>query len=99
MCLIHDECGEARFANPITFRCATCGEAYARRGDLLAHLRQSGHGYSPERDRARPPDVCSACASASAWQRLSTGCDGQWHSPALPTRRGSVLPRVPPVWP
>jgi uncharacterized C2H2 Zn-finger protein len=55
MCLLHDECGEAHLGTPITFRCATCGEAFARRGDLLAHLRQRGHGHAVERDGARPP--------------------------------------------
>jgi uncharacterized C2H2 Zn-finger protein len=55
MCLLHDECAEARLGTPITFRCATCGEAFARRGDLLAHLRQRGHGRSEERDKVRPP--------------------------------------------
>ena len=52
MCLLHDECGAARLGTPITFRCATCGEAFARRGDLLAHLRQRGH--PTERDKVRP---------------------------------------------
>jgi len=51
-CLLHDECGAARLGAPITFRCATCGEAFARRGDLLAHLRQRGH--PTERDKVRP---------------------------------------------
>ena len=54
MCLLHDECGAARLGTPITFRCATCGEAFARRGDLLAHLLQRGHGHSAERDKVRP---------------------------------------------
>jgi hypothetical protein len=44
MCLRHDDCGEARLGTPITFRCATCGEAFARRDDLYAHLLQLGHG-------------------------------------------------------
>jgi uncharacterized C2H2 Zn-finger protein len=55
MCLLHDECGEARLGSPITFRCATCGEAFARRGDLFAHLCQRGHGHPAEWDKARPP--------------------------------------------
>jgi uncharacterized C2H2 Zn-finger protein len=55
MCLLHDECGAARLGTPITFRCATCGEAFARRGDLLAHLYQLGHGHPAEWDKARPP--------------------------------------------
>ena len=55
MCLLHDDCAEARLGTPITFRCATCGEAFARRGDLLAHLRQRDHGHPAEWDRARPP--------------------------------------------
>ena len=45
MCLVHDECGEARLGTPITFRCATCGEAFSRRGDLLAHMEKNGHGH------------------------------------------------------
>jgi len=55
MCLLHDDCGEARLGTPITFRCATCGEAFARRGDLFAHLQRLGHGHPAEWDRARPP--------------------------------------------
>ena len=55
MCLLHDECGAARLGTPITFRCATCGEAFARRSDLFAHLRQRGHGHPAEWDKARPP--------------------------------------------
>ena len=55
MCLLHDECAEARLGTPITFRCATCREAFARRGDLLAHLRQRGHGHPAEQDKVRPP--------------------------------------------
>lgn len=54
-CLFHDECRSGRMGNPITFRCATCGEAFALRGDLLAHLRQGGHGHPMERDPALPP--------------------------------------------
>jgi uncharacterized C2H2 Zn-finger protein len=55
MCLLHDDCGEARLGTPITFRCATCGEAFGRRGDLFAHLRQRGHGHPAEWDMARSP--------------------------------------------
>ena len=55
LCLLHDECGAARLGSPITFRCATCGDAFARRGDLLAHLRQRGHGHPAQRDKVRPP--------------------------------------------
>lgn len=55
MYLLHDVCGAARLGTPITFRCATCGEAFARRGDLFAHLRQRGHGHPAEWDMARPP--------------------------------------------
>ncbi len=55
MCLLHDECDEARLGTPITFRCATCGAAFARRGDLFAHLHERGHGHPAEWDRSRPP--------------------------------------------
>ena len=55
MCLVHDECGAAHLGTPITFRCATCGDAFARRGDLFAHLRERGHGHPAEWDKARPP--------------------------------------------
>jgi hypothetical protein len=55
MCLVHDECGEARLGTPITFRCATCGEAFARRGDLFDHQQELGHGHPSEWDKARPP--------------------------------------------
>ena len=55
MCLLHDDCGEARLGTAITFRCATCGEAFARRGDLFAHQQQRGHGHPEEWDKARPP--------------------------------------------
>lgn len=50
MCLLHDDCAEERVGPPITFRCAACGRPFARRGDLFAHLRQSGHGRPPEWD-------------------------------------------------
>ena len=55
MCLLHDECGEAHLGSAITFRCATCREAFGRRGDLFAHLREHGHGHPAEWDKARPP--------------------------------------------
>ena len=55
MCLIHDDCGEARIGTPITFRCATCGKAFTRRGDLFAHLQQRGHGHPAEWDKGRAP--------------------------------------------
>ena len=55
MCLLHDDCAEAHLGTPITFRCATCGEAFTRRGDLFAHLRQCGHGHPAEWNKARPP--------------------------------------------
>jgi uncharacterized C2H2 Zn-finger protein len=54
MCPRHDDCGEARLGTPITFRCATCGEAFPRRGDLYAHLLKLGHGNPAEWDKARP---------------------------------------------
>jgi hypothetical protein len=54
MCLRHDDCGEARLGTPITFRCATCGDAFPRRGDLYAHLLKLGHGNPAEWDKARP---------------------------------------------
>jgi uncharacterized C2H2 Zn-finger protein len=55
MCLLHDDCREARLGAPITFRCGACGEAFARRSDLFAHLRQRGHGHPAKWDMARPP--------------------------------------------
>jgi len=55
MCLVHDDCGEAHLGTPITFRCATCGEGFVRRGDLFAHQRECGHGHPTEWDKARPP--------------------------------------------
>ncbi len=45
MCLLHDECGAARLGAPITFRCATCGEAFAPRRPAC----------SPAPARPRPP--------------------------------------------
>jgi len=54
MCLRHDDCGKARLGTPITFRCATCGEAFARRADLFAHLGERSHGHPAEWDMARP---------------------------------------------
>jgi len=54
MCLLHDDCGAERIGPPITFRCATCARSFARRGDLFAHLRQSGHGRPPEWDPSLP---------------------------------------------
>jgi hypothetical protein len=54
MCLLHDDCGEAHLGTPITFRCVTCGQAFAHRGDLFAHLRQRGQGHPAEWDMARP---------------------------------------------
>ena len=54
-CLFHDECRSGGMGNPITFRCATCAEAFALRGELLAHLRQHGHGHPMEPDPLRPP--------------------------------------------
>jgi uncharacterized C2H2 Zn-finger protein len=55
MCLAHDQCGEARLGTPITFRCAACGEAFERRGDLYEHQVQCGHGHPHEFGKARPP--------------------------------------------
>ncbi len=55
MCLLHDDCGEAHLGTPITFRCATCGEAFTRRSDLFAHQQKRGHGNPAEWDKARPP--------------------------------------------
>ena len=55
MCLLHDDCGEAHLGTSITFRCATCGEAFARRGDLFAHQHKRDHGHPTEWDMARPP--------------------------------------------
>lgn len=55
MCLAHDDCGEARLGTAITFRCATCGEAFPRRGDLFAHMQRCDHGHPAEWDKARPP--------------------------------------------
>ncbi len=54
MCLQHDQCSEARLGTPITFRCATCGESFARRGDLFAHQTERGHGRPSEWGKARP---------------------------------------------
>jgi hypothetical protein len=54
LCLLHDDCREARLGTPITFRCATCGQAFARRDDLLAHLRTDGHGHPAESKKGRP---------------------------------------------
>jgi hypothetical protein len=53
MCLRHDDCGAARLGTPITFRCATCGEEFSRRGDLFAHLQEHGHGHPSEWDKPR----------------------------------------------
>jgi uncharacterized C2H2 Zn-finger protein len=53
MCLRHDDCGEARLGTPITFRCATCGEAFERRGDLYDHLLKHGHGNPEEWNKSR----------------------------------------------
>lgn len=55
MCLLHDDCGEARLGTPITFRCGTCGEGFALRSDLYAHQQKQGHGNPAEWDKARPP--------------------------------------------
>jgi uncharacterized C2H2 Zn-finger protein len=55
MCLAHDDCGEARLGAAITFRCATCGQAFARRSDLFAHLQRRGHGHPAAWDKARAP--------------------------------------------
>ena len=54
MCLRHDDCGEARLGAAITFRCITCGEAFARRSDLYAHQQKDGHGNPSEWDKPRP---------------------------------------------
>jgi hypothetical protein len=60
-CLRHDQCPIATVGSPITFRCVTCGEAFALRGELLAHLRERGHippgqpGTPPAGSRRRRP--------------------------------------------
>jgi uncharacterized C2H2 Zn-finger protein len=54
MCLRHDDCGEARLGAAITFRCITCGEAFERRSDLVAHQQKHGHGNPAEWDKPRP---------------------------------------------
>ncbi len=53
MCLRHDDCGEARLGAAITFRCITCGQAFARRSDLFAHQQKRGHGNPSEWDKPR----------------------------------------------
>lgn len=53
MCLRHDDCGEARLGAPITFRCISCGEAFARRSDLYAHMQKSDHGHPSEWGKGR----------------------------------------------
>jgi hypothetical protein len=55
MCLRHDDCGQARLGATLTFRCASCSEAFDRRSDLFAHLKERGHGHPAEWDMARPP--------------------------------------------
>jgi hypothetical protein len=50
LCLLHDDCENARLGGPITFRCAACGAAFARRGDLFVHQREYGHGRSGDGD-------------------------------------------------
>ena len=54
LCLMHDQCGSPRPGAEITFRCAACGSAYARRSELLAHMESSGHGRPHGADDARP---------------------------------------------
>ena len=54
MCLLHDDCGEAHLGTPITFRCVTCGEAFALRSDLFSHQKEQSHGHPGEWDKARP---------------------------------------------
>jgi uncharacterized C2H2 Zn-finger protein len=54
-CLVHDDCSEARLGTPITFRCATCGQAFTRRSDLYGHQLKTSHGHPAEWDKARPP--------------------------------------------
>jgi uncharacterized C2H2 Zn-finger protein len=54
LCIAHDDCAEARLGTPITYRCATCGKPFARRGDLHEHLLERGHGRPAEWGKARP---------------------------------------------
>ncbi len=54
LCIAHDDCAEARLGTAITFRCAACGKAFARRADLHAHLRERGHGRPAEWGNAWP---------------------------------------------
>ena len=78
MCLRHDDCGEARLGAAITFRCITCGEAFARRSDLFAHHRSTGTETprsGTSRVRSASGDVggpSRARAGAQAAQRAST---------------------------
>ncbi len=57
MCLQHDDCGEARLGTPITFRCATCGEGFARRSDLFAHQQERAHGHPAEWGKGRQSGI------------------------------------------
>jgi hypothetical protein len=57
LCLVHDDCSAARVGPPITFRCASCEEAFARRSELYAHQNACGHGHPAEWDLAQPAGV------------------------------------------
>ena len=54
MCLRHDDCGAARLGAAITFRCITCGQAFALRSDLFDHQQKRDHGHPSEWNKPRP---------------------------------------------
>lgn len=54
LCLFHDRCGTVRPGAEVTFRCAACGESFARRSELVSHMESVGHGGRGGRADAKP---------------------------------------------
>lgn len=55
LCIFHDVCSTVRTAAQITFRCAACGAGFARRSELLEHMKSAGHGGTERRDDVVAP--------------------------------------------
>ena len=90
-CLLHDECPSSVTGAPITFRCASCSAAFARRRELLAHLAAHGAGAGQSTRRsARPkrrPFVAREALTRTA--QCHSQCRGTPETPSMRPHLGA----------